>query len=109
MSFASLLIDTCTVQRYTEGGPDDYGNPIETWDLTYIENEPCRLVASTGREIKVGAEIVVADYKLFLESVDIIEQDRVIIGGLTYEILLVQDYSDDSVSHHKQCWLRISR
>jgi len=85
---------------------DGYGNPVLTWtDRTF----DCRLTAGTGREIKVGAEIVVADYKLFVESIDIIEQDKVVIGGLTYEVLLVQDYSDDAVSHHKQCWLRISR
>ena len=66
-------------------------------------------MASTGREIKVGAEIVIADYKLFLSDVDITEQDRVVIGGLTYEVLLVQDYEDHTSSHHKQCWMRISR
>ena len=110
MSYASLLISLCTIQRFAESlPPDDYGNPIKTWDLTYIEDEPCRLVASTGREIKVGAEIVVADYKLFLSDVDITEQDRVVIDSLTYEILLVQDYADHTASHHKQCWLRIVR
>ena len=109
MSFANLLIHTCTVQRYTEGAQDDYGNPILTWDLTYIEDEPCRLTASSGKEIKVGAEIVIADYKLFLDTVDITEQDRVVISGDTYEILSVQDYADSSASHHKQAWLRISR
>ncbi len=109
MSYTSLLIHTCTIQRYTEGIADSYGNPTLTWDLTYLENQSCRLVAAPGKELKIGAELVIADYKLFLESIDITEQDRVVIGGLTYEVLLVQDYSDDSVSHHKQCWLRISR
>ena len=110
MTFASLLIHICTIQRYTESlPPDGYGNPVLTWDLTYIEDEPCRLTTAKGRELKIGAEIVVADYKLFIDSVDITEQDRVVISGLTYEILLVEDYADDSVSHHKQVWLRISR
>ncbi len=60
-------------------------------------------------EIKVGAELVVADYKLFVGDVDITEQDRIIIDSLTYEILLVENYADGSSDHHKQCWLRISR
>ncbi|GAI07588.1 unnamed protein product, partial [marine sediment metagenome] len=47
--------------------------------------------------------------KLFVESIDITERDRVVIGTDTYEVLLVQDYADASSSHHKQCWLRISR
>ncbi len=109
MSYTSLLIDLCTIQRYTEGVADAYGNPTLTWDLTYLVDELCRLVASPGREIKVGAEIVIADYKLFLDSIDITEQDRVVMGGNTYEILLVQDYADHTDSHHKQCWMRISR
>lgn len=109
MSYTSLLIHTCTVQRFTEGVADDYGNPISTWNLTYLENQACRLVAAPGTELKVGAEIVIADYKLFVEDIDITEQDRVVISSLTYEVLLVQEYSDDSSSHHKQCWLRISR
>ena len=109
MSYTSLLVDTCTIQRFSEGAADAYGNPALTWDLTYLEDEACRLTASSGREIKVGAEIVVADYKLFLGDVDITERDRVVIGGLTYEILLVQDYSDGIESHHKQIWMRISR
>ena len=108
MSFASLLIHTCTTQRLTEGVPDSYGNPILTWANELVD-EPCRLTTSSGRELKVGAEIVVADYKLFISNEDITEQDTVIISGITYEILLVQGYSDETTVHHKQCWLRVSR
>ncbi|KKN60065.1 hypothetical protein LCGC14_0535340 [marine sediment metagenome] len=108
MSYTSLLIDTCTTQRFTEGVADDYGRPAITW-ANELEDQACRLVAMPGVELKVGAEIVVADYKLFVQNIDIVEQDRVVIGGLTYEVLLVQDYSDDTTTHHKQCWLRISR
>lgn len=108
MSYTSLLIHTCTVRRFTEGVPDGYGNPILTW-ADHLTDEPCRLTTSSGREIKVGAEIVVADYKLFIGNEDITEQDTVIISGITYEVLLVQGYSDETTAHHKQCWLRVSR
>jgi len=109
MSYDSLLIHTCTTQRYPAGGAiDSYGNPATVW-ANELENQDCRLVAAPGTELKVGAEIVVADYKLFVKSIDITERDRVVIGELTYEILLVQDYADSATSHHKQCWLRISR
>jgi len=107
MSYDSLLIDTCTIQRFTEGVADAYGNPDLTWTDHLVES--CRLTSSSGREIKVGAELVIADYKLFLGDVDITEQDRVIIGTLTYEVLLVQNYNDSIKDHHKQCWMRISR
>lgn len=109
MSYASLLIHTCTTQRFTDTGvPDSYGNPILAWANELVD-EPCRLTTSSGRELKVGAEIVVADYKLFIGNEDITEQDTVIISGITYEVLLVQDYSDETTAHHKQCWLRVSR
>ena len=108
MSYTSLLIQNCTTQRFTEGAADDYGNPALTW-ADYLTDEACRLVAAPGTELKVGAEMVIADYKLFLGDVDITEQDRVVIGTLTYEVLLVQNYADSTASHHKQCWLRISR
>ena len=108
MSFASLLIHTCTVKKFGSVSDDDYGNPIKVWvdDAT----DDCRLTASPGREIKVGAEVVVADYKLFVKgTLDITEQDRVVISGVTYEVLLVQGYSDGTILHHKQCWLRTVR
>ena len=108
MTYLSLLIDTCTTQRFTEGARDASGAPSLTWadNLTDIA---CRLTIASGRELKIGAELVIADYKLFVGDVDIIEQDRIVIGGLTYEVLLVEDYKDSLTSHHKQIWLRISR
>lgn len=112
MSYTSLLIETCTIQRFTEGAKDDYGNPALTWSDN-LTDEPCRLVTLQGlrggREIKVGAELVIASYNLFLGDVDITEQDRVVLNSLTYEVLLVQNYQDGAGDHHKQCWLRISR
>ncbi len=108
MSYTSLLIDTCTTQRFTEGVADSYGNPALTW-ADNLSDIACRLTTAKGQELKIGAEIVVADYKLFVGDVDIIEQDRIVSGGLTYEVLLVEDYKDSVTEHHKQCWLRISR
>ncbi|MBA7641807.1 hypothetical protein ES703_49492 [subsurface metagenome] len=108
MSYTSLLIHKCLIEYFTEALPDPYGVPVKTWHTRYDDKE-CRLVASTGTELKVGAEIVVADYKLFLEDITITEQDKVTIDSKVYEILLVQDYADGLANHHKQCWLRISR
>jgi len=125
MSYSSLLIHACDIKRFTEGiPPDAYGNPVLTW-ATLATDTPCRLTTSSGRELKVGAELVIADYKLFLENVDITEQDVVSIDSKDYEVLLIENYADDrttgypyiypflyaeyATTHHKQCWLRISR
>ena len=108
MSYTSLLIHTCTTQRFTEGVADGYGSPTITW-ANNLEDIACRLTTAKGRELKIGAELVIADYKLFVLDVDITEQDRIIIDSLTYEVLLVEEFSDSITGHHKQCWLRISR
>ncbi len=108
MSYTSLLINTMTTRRFTEGVADGYGNKTLTW-ADNLTDQACRLTTAGGREIKVGAELVIADYKLFALDIDIIEQDMVVIDTLTYEVLLVEEYADGSGSHHKQVWLRISR
>ena len=109
MSYATLLINTCTVQRNTPpGGGDAYGRPTPGW-ADHLPNEPCRLMAGAGRELTIGAEVVIADYKLFIGDVDITEQDRVVIGATTYEVLLVTDKQDGVGSHHKECFMRTVR
>lgn len=108
MSYDSLLIQTCTVKRFAEGAADDYGHPVKTW-ADYLTDEPCRVTTPTGREIKVGVEIVLADHLIFLGDVAITEQDRIVIGAVTYEILLVADRQDGFASHHKECFVRTAR
>ena len=107
MSYTSLLIETCTIQRFSEGALDNYGIPEKTW--TDHPDTSCRLTTGSGREVKVGAEVVIADYKLFLGDVDITERDRVVIDSITYEVLLVSDREDSLGSHHKECFMRVVR
>lgn len=111
MSFATLLINTATIQRFTEAAADSYGTPVKTWAThpTYPSGVDCRLVVSDGREVKVGAEIVVANNLVFFEDIDVTEQDRVIIDTVTYEVILVLFRQDATGAHHKQCLLRVVR
>jgi len=117
MSFDSLMIHICDIKRHSIIGTDGYGNPIYSWVPPIYPDEPCRLVASSGREIKVGAEVVISDWKLFVDdSVTVTEQDRidnirlastgVIIDGTTFEILLVQPRSDGANLHHSELALQ---
>ena len=111
MSFSSLLLSTCTIQSFTEGVVDDYNVPVKTWG-TFLEDEPCRLVSSSGmgnREVKVGAEVVIADYTLFTADVGITEQMRVIVNSITYEVLSAMVASDGIATHHQECLLRTTR
>jgi hypothetical protein len=100
MSFSDLLLDICTVERHAQTGTDAYGQPIYSW-TNYLTKQACRLVATKGREVKIGAEVVISDWELFLEDIDVTEQDRIAIdGGDTYEILLVQPRADGKGTHH---------
>ena len=108
MAFEDLLTSLCDTQRFTEGAQDAYGNPVKTW-ANNLTDEPCRLTTPSGREIKVGAEVVIADYKIFLGDVDVTEQDRIILDSITYEVLLVADRQNGDGSHHKECFVRTVR
>jgi hypothetical protein len=115
VSYSDLLINTCTIKRFTEGAADGYGNPVKAW-ADHLADEPCRLVAYTGRiigqggfELKVGAEVVVAENMIFFNDIDITEQDRVIIDSITYEVILVLFRQDAVGDHHKQVYVRTVR
>ena len=116
MSFDSLLIHTCDIGALTQGVADAYGTPAETWPLSYT-SEPCRLMSTTGREVKVGAKVMISDWKMFVDdAVTIDEQDRVsnikvratgvVIDASTYEVLMVQPRSDSTILHHKELLLQ---
>ena len=109
MSYTDLLINTCTVQRFTAGALDAYGNPAKAW-ADHLVDEPCRWSTPVNREVKVGAEVVLADLQLFLEAdTDITEQDRLVLNGVTYEVLSAADRQNGSVNHHVECFLRTAR
>ncbi len=120
MSYESLLISTCTIQRYTEGARDSYGKPALTW-ADYLVDEPCRLVPGIGKGTLlagketgqsgffVNANVVEAGYTLFLRDVDITEQDRVVLDGITYEVRIVLGPENTVGIHHKECFIETVR
>lgn len=106
MSFTSLLINECAIKRFTDTGTDDYGQPIKVWE-TILGGIDCRYVSGKGTEIKVGQEVVIVYDELFIGDVDITEQDRIVIGSLTYEVLSVVIRQDGIGTHHKHLYLEI--
>jgi len=111
MAYSDLLINTCTIKKLVQAGADAYGNPNVSWND--VADVACRVSTPTGKEIKIGAEVVIADYKLFLEDDDIDEQDRVelVVDGVTvtYEVLLVTRRQNGAGTHHRECYLRTVR
>ena len=115
MSFDSLLIHTCDIGILTQGVADGYGTPAKTWPTAGHTSIACRLMSTGGREIKVGAEVMVSDWKLFVDdSVAVDEQDRVsniklagvVIDSSIFEIILVQMRSNGVSEHHKELALQ---
>jgi len=109
MSYSDLLINTCTINKMSQAAPlDGYGNPTVTW--TPVAGVPCRWSTPRNREVKVGAEVVLADLQLFLGAdTDITEQDRVVLDGATYEVLSASDRQNGTANHHVECFLRTVR
>ena len=116
MSYTCLLIHTCDISSFGEGIRDESGTPKKTWTVIY-PNQACRLMSTSGREIKVGAEVVISNWKLFVGgSVVVTERDRisdirlasteVVLDSSTYEILLVQPRSDGHSGHHSELALQ---
>jgi hypothetical protein len=109
MGFNDLLVSTCTVRQYSSISADAYGQPVKTYH-DHLIGQLCRLSGAQAREFKVGAEVVIADAKLFIGDVDISERDQVIVDGATYEVLAVIPIKAGTIeNHHKECYLRIVR
>ncbi|MCJ7829315.1 MAG: hypothetical protein MUP81_06215 [Dehalococcoidia bacterium] len=109
MSYTDLLINTCKTQRRHPGAIDDYGNPAPGWADELPNTTICRWSTPSNREIKVGAEVVIADLQLFLEDVDITEQDRVVLDSKTYEVLSAARRQNGAGDHHMEALLRTVR
>ena len=109
MSYASLLINTCTTRRYPAGGAvDAYGTPAKVF-ADFLVAIPARWSTPNNREVKVGAEVVLADLQLFLNDVDVTEQDRVVLNGATFEVMSASRRQDGVGDHHMECLMRTVR
>ena len=111
--FADLLINTATILEDSGAAVDAYGTVTPSWTAALVDI-PCRLTANTGaggmgREVMIGAEVVIANYKLFLEDIEVTEQNRVRIDDVDYEVLMVSRVQNGTTGHHKECLLRVVR
>jgi hypothetical protein len=109
MSFQSLLYQRASILRNTASGKDTHGAPNETWTAVYT-SVPCRLANSRGKEVLVKDQNVIEDNVLFMgASADVTERDKILLDGVTYEILFVDAPRNATAIHHKQLSLRTVR
>lgn len=81
----------CRVQYLTEDVDAD-GQVVKTWTDRHTD-VPCNVMPLKGREIRgPNQTYVVANTSIALQGhyADIVESDRAIVGGTTYDILLVE-------------------
>ena len=85
----------CQVQYLTESVDAD-GQVITAWKDRHAD-VPCNISPLKGREIKgPNQTYVVANTSIALQGLypDVVESDRAIVGGTTYDILLVEQILD---------------
>lgn len=95
MSFDSQLIHTLTIERATDGAPDEYNALERTWST--LAAVPGLIQPKTAREVaqlnQAGA--VVSTHTIYTRPTEIQPSDRVkVAGGLmagTYEIDGIRD------------------
>jgi len=104
MAFADLLINAATIRRWTDGGTDNYGNPVKTW-ADHLIDQPCRIAYPRGRQIQRATEVVPVEAVLFIQDVDVTEHDRAVMDGTEYEILFVATLQNGSGEHHLELLL----
>ena len=90
-SLGSHFPSLCRVQYLTEDVDAD-GQVVTAWKVRHVD-VPCNISPLKGREIKgPNQTYVVATTAIALQGhyADIVESDRAIVGGTTYDILLVE-------------------
>ncbi len=101
-----LLPDTCDIVE-RQLASDGQGGFTEAWAPSY-QDVPCRLAESSGREKAVGnREAGDSSWVLTLAHDQAIgRDDRVYIGGRTYEVVFVNEgRSHDTVRRVQLRWL----
>lgn len=107
MSFSTWLNTTCTIRRFTEGAADDYGQPAKSW-ANLATGVLCRLEPTSGKEIWIDKQLVISNFTLFLlPAQDVTEKDEIVLGGETYNVLLVSDAAGHG--HHQELALQAIR
>ncbi len=101
MTFATLLINSCQFERWTDSGASAFGNVTEVW-ADHLAVQSCRLSSANGRQRQNATEVVQVDEVLFTNDIEVTEHDRVTVGGVLYGILFVTDKQDGAGDHHKE-------
>lgn len=99
MSFTGLLISTATLSRPTFA---QAATGSETRVYTAIGTRSCRVAPLGGQErVAAGRRAAIATHRVFLAAdAGVVETDRLVIGGVTHEVLDVAVRNGAAGPHH---------
>lgn len=106
MSFSSLLIQTCTIQQKTIS-QSTYEKSV-VWS-NVATNVPCRKEASLGARIQDAEFRSNTDDDTFYFNPDVIivRGNRIILNGLNYDVIKVNEVLDSTTIHHIEAVARL--
>lgn len=102
MSLQSLLIRRGTILKWASTDTDSFGNPPGNYD-TEIDDVPYRRLGGQGGEKRTPskeAPVIKHERFMFMPDASIVEKDRFVAGGQTYEFLDVQLIDAGVPAHH---------
>ena len=105
MSFLGLLNSTCTIQLLTET-QSATGKILQSW-ANSVTGVKCRLDTARGEEVMTATgKVRKATHTLFISHACGVlseKNNRIVCGGITFDILLVADAGGHS--HHYELLL----
>jgi len=109
MSFDSLLNQSCTIQRYSLKQTDVLGRK-EVWSAVF-PNVKCRIEQlSDDKRLIAGRDGEVATHICYVQpATTATVKDRLISGGLTYDIVSVEESRGAKSVHHYEIILNLRR
>ena len=106
--FLAILNETCTIQVKTDGGEDDYNQPINAGWVNETAAVACRFETKTGVEIIEGKKVVIENVNLMLPPGTTITEERRVIrdeDSEIYSVLLVNHGDEEEDEHHIEATL----
>ena len=112
--YSALLNSSADIQRFTSTGVDAHGQPTGAWansstgikcrirELAGVSNANNEIIDSSGTAVVASHEV------WLLPGVSITEKDRVVHGGITYDVQFVVSRPGGTV-HHVKAYLKVAR
>ena len=109
MSFESLLTQTCDIQRYSLRQNDTLGQK-KVWSTVFDDVKTRVEQLSSEERLILGREGMVATHRAYvMPTTTTTVKDRLISGGITYDITGADESRGANSVHHYELTLNLRR